>query len=145
MSKDLSKHSVEKLQTELNACKVRRKKNIEEKKRLTIENSKIRTFESNIRKELSLRKSEENKKKKQKIKKIRTKLEKTERKVNSIESKIDNSSTSPTKKEGKKKSITISIMKRVLTSEGIKYKTSMKKNELLSLVRKHNLVRKCST
>jgi len=162
MSFDLKKLTIEKLMNEMNSCIARKKKNNDIKNKLTLENSKIRMFENKIKKEILLRKREQTKIKKQKIKIVRKKMEKAERKINSIESSLlkstklsTKSSTKPSTKlstissdksstkSSTKKNITISKMKRILTSTGIKYKSSMNKSELLTLVRKHNLVRKC--
>ena len=49
------------------------------------------------------------------------------------------------KKNDNKSKITIKIMKTILLKNKIKYKTSLNKDELFEIVKKHNLVRLCLT
>ena len=119
------------------------KSNNLQKKKLIDDNRSIRAKIGKIKAILSERRSQENKVKKQKIRKIRLKLKKSERKVGSIEKSIAKDETKSSSTKTTKKNITISMMKNTLDKEGIKYKKTLKKDELLSLVRKHNLVRKC--
>ena len=50
-------------------------------------------------------------------------------------------SKSPESSPSKKKKVTIAIIKKGLDNKKIKYKKSLKKNELMEIVRKNNLVR----
>ena len=69
----------------------------------------------------------------------------TTTKTKTAKTKSTTTKTKTTAKKGRKKTVTVVIMKKALKTHNIKFSSKMKKNELESLIKKHCLVRYCES
>lgn len=112
-------------------------------RRIILERSNIDKYKSELRSLKNI-----------KNKKIFTKFAKSllkNSKPNSITNKKSitksksNTKSKSTTKKGRKKTVTVAIMKKALKRHNIKHSSKLKKNELVALIKKHCLVRYCES
>ena len=110
-------------------------------RRIILERSNIDKYKS----ELKSLKNIKNKKIFTKFAKSLLKNNKSNTKSRSTTKKTTTTKTKSATKKGRKKIVTVAIMKKALKTHNIKFTSKLKKNDLGALIKKHCLVRYCES